>query len=165
MESFSDIWPISDVPSDAISIYDGPDVFLSDFSEASHAHQVVFAAFWLQGEVLNGGLKQFFSNDTGVLAPEAVLAVRTLGLPRLAQKCEEAMLWFGASYPRDRETREAVLEAYVRANPDIHSPFEALDEEVTALVYGESAGLEQAALNFVKPMTENRIWTPPASRD
>ena len=64
MEPFTEIWPISDVPSEAISIYDGPGVFLSDFGKASHTHQVVFAACWLQGEVLNGGLAQFFANDT-----------------------------------------------------------------------------------------------------
>ena len=150
MESFSDIWPISDVPSDAISIYEGPDVFLSEFAAASHAHQTVFAAFWLQGEILNGGLQQFFSNDAGVLAPEAVLALRTLGLPRLAQKCAEAMTWFGDSYPRDRESREAALSAHAEANPGMDSPFEALDDEMVALIYDESPGLEQAALDFVK---------------
>jgi hypothetical protein len=150
MQSFNDIWPISDVPSDDISIYDGPEVFLADFGKASRAHQVVFAACWLQGEVLNGGLKQFFSNSTGVLAPEAVLACRTLGLTQLAQKCEEAMAWFGSSYPRERELRQAALEAFAVANPETYSPFEELDEVVTALIYDESPGLEQAAISFVK---------------
>lgn len=150
MPSFNDIWPIGDVPSDEISIYDGPEVFLADFAKASHAHQVVFAACWLQGEVLNGGLKQFFSNSTGVLAPEAVLACRTLGLPQLAQRCEEAMAWFGAPYPRERELRQAALEAYAVANPEAFSPFDELDEVVSGLIYDESPGLEQAAINFVK---------------
>jgi hypothetical protein len=150
MSSFNHIWPISDVPSDEISIYDGPEVFLVDFAKVSRAHQVVFAACWLQAEVLNGGLRQFFSNDTGVLAPEAVLACQTLGLPQLAQKCEEAMAWFGHPYPRERALRQAALEKFVVANPEAYSPFDDLDEVVSGLIYDESPGLEQAAINFVK---------------
>jgi hypothetical protein len=150
MESFEHIWPISDIPSERISIYDGPDVFLSEFRAVSHAHQVVFAARWFQAEVLNGGLRQFFSNDTGVLAPEAAHAVRTLGLSNLAQRCEEAMAWFGEPYPRERDVRQAALAEHAAANPDVHSPFEALDDIVVSLLYEESGGLDQAALSFVK---------------
>jgi hypothetical protein len=107
----SDNWPFSDVPSDAISIYDGPEAFLDEFAAAKPNSQVAFAVYWLQAEVLNGGLGQFFANDTGVLAPEAVAACRTLGLPQLAAKIEEAMTWFGLPYPRRREPRHAALQA------------------------------------------------------
>jgi hypothetical protein len=150
MQSFNSIWPVSDTPSDDISIYDGPEVFLADLDKVSHAHQVIFAAYWFQAEVLNGGLQQFFSNSTGVLAPEAALACRTLGLPQLARKCEEAMAWFGHPYPRDRDTRQVVLGAYAVANPETPSPFEKLDDVVSGLIYDESPGLEQAAINFVE---------------
>jgi putative GTP pyrophosphokinase len=44
-------------------------------------HQVAVAAYWLQAEVLNGGLAQFFANDTGMAAPEAVAPVGDTGPP------------------------------------------------------------------------------------
>ena len=56
MEDLRNLWPFSDVPSDAISIYDGPEVFLHDFAQASRAQQIAFAGFWFQAEVLNSGL-------------------------------------------------------------------------------------------------------------
>jgi uncharacterized protein DUF4375 len=153
MESLSAIWPIGDVPSEAISIYDGPDAFLSDFAKASRVHQVIFAAGWLQGEVLNGGLTQFFANDTGVLAPEAAAACRTLGMPKLAEELEKAMSWFGAVYPRQRNVRTLALENHAKARGAgsvyQENPFGELDERVAELIYSEGSGLEKAALEFV----------------
>ena len=39
--------------------------------EAGH----LYAAHWCQSEVCNGGFDQFFSNTTGLLAPEALEVV------------------------------------------------------------------------------------------
>ncbi len=147
MEQLSALWPISDVPSQCISIYESPEVFLKDYAATPFVHQTIFAACWLQGEVLNGGLGQFFGNDTGVLAPEAVDACKGLNMPRLAAKLQDAMAWFGSPYPRDRETRETQLESAAESGID---PFEKLDEEVADLIYEEGPGLEASALAFVK---------------
>ena len=68
----SDNWPFSDVPSDAISIYDGPEAFLDEFAAAKPNSQVAFAVYWLQAEVLNGGLGQFFAEEGGGLEQAAV---------------------------------------------------------------------------------------------
>jgi hypothetical protein len=154
MEPLTKVWPISDGMSECISIYDGPEVFLTQFSEVSSAHQVAFAAGWFQGEVLNGGLTQFFANDTGVLAPEAAEACRTVGMPQLAAKLEEAMGWFGASYPRERSVRKQALEQYANfhngASIYHENPFERLTDEVVELLYHEGAGLEEAAVRYVR---------------
>jgi len=149
MQSHRKFWPYRDVPTDTISIYDGPDTFLAEFGAASTGEQVVFAAYWLQAEVLNGGLSQFFSNDTGVLAPEAAIACGTLGLSALAAKLEEAMRWFGNTYPRERETREAALAAYETSHPG-ETPFDSLDAQVSDLIYDEGPGLEKAAVLFLE---------------
>jgi hypothetical protein len=143
-----EFWPFSDIPSDAISIYEGPEVFLQNFEEADRKSQVAFAAYWLQSEVLNGGLGQFFSNDTGILAPEAAAACRTLGLPRLASELEQAMAWFGFPYPRQRQQRQEALESNDRDGN--RSPFDDLDEVVANLIYEEATGLEQAAINYLR---------------
>lgn len=147
MEQFSALWPISDVPSQYISIYESPEVFLKDYATAPPVHRTIFAAYWLQGELLNGGLGQFFGNDTGVLAPEAVDACKVLNMPRLAVKLQEAMAWFGSPYPRDREARETQLESAADSGLD---PFEKLDEEVADLICEEGIGLEASAVAFVK---------------
>jgi Domain of unknown function (DUF4375) len=150
MEDLSKIWPVSDVPSYAISIYEGPDTFLLEYEDAPEIERVLLSAYWLQAEVLNGGLAQFFSNDTGVLAPEAVEACRTLGLVELAAKVLEAMAWFGESYPRVREIRQEALMAFANSHTEGVTPFDELDEVVAGLIYNERNGLENAALALIK---------------
>ncbi len=147
MEQLSALWPISDVPSEQISIYEGRAVFVKDFAAAPHVHQTIFAAYWLQGEVLNGGLAQFFGNDTAVLAEEAVDACITLAMPQLAAKLQEAMAWFGSPYPHDRETREVTLASAADSGLD---PFNKLDDEVAKLIYEEGQGLEASAIAYVE---------------
>ena len=143
MQNFEDIeslWPITDVPTSEIDMYSGPEVFLDEYDRAPDVQKVLFAAYWLQAELLNGGIHQFFWNDTGVLAPEAADACRTLGLSRLASAVESAMEWFGEVYPRVREVRQEALD---RADDDV---FDRLDDEVVELIYEENGGLEASAL-------------------
>jgi hypothetical protein len=99
--------------------------------------------------VLNGGLLQFFSNDTGVLAPEAVDACRALSMPALAKATEQAMAWFGSPYPRERDTRQAALASYLNTRDEGADPFEALDAEIADLIYNENGGIELAASPFL----------------
>jgi hypothetical protein len=110
----------------------------------------MFAAYWCQAEVLNGGLLQFYSNSTGVLAPEAVAAFDDLGLPVLAGLLRESNAWFGETYPRDRDSRERRLEEYALARPGEPDPFVALEGQVVDRLYNEGNGLEAAAVEFCK---------------
>lgn len=99
-------WKLVEPIWDTVSIYDGGEAFLEQFAVAPQPSQVLFAAHWTQSEVLNGGFGQYFSNSTGVLAPEAVWAFRVLGMPRTAAAVEQAMAFFGSPYPRERGPRE-----------------------------------------------------------
>jgi hypothetical protein len=146
MKEHESIWPISDVPSQTISIYEGPDVFLTEFASASKQNQVLFAAYWFQAEVLNGGLHQFFNNDTGVLAPEAADAIRLLGLPKLAAAVDSAMQWFGKAYPRERALRQKALTRHGEGN----DPFGSLEDLVVECIYEENGGLERSALAYIQ---------------
>lgn len=150
MKNHHQLWPLSEIPQDQISIYNGPEVFLESYEAASPESRVSFCAFWLQAEVLNGGLSQFFSNGTGVLAPEAVAACRAVGMPMLAEKVERAMAWFGPEYPRDREVREDALERNADMHPDADDPFIELDDEVVNLIYEEGPGLEKSMLVYLE---------------
>ncbi len=155
MEPFNSIWPVSDVPSHCISIYDGADVFLHDFAQAGVVHRTVFAAYWPYAEILNGGLLQFFRNSTGVLAPEAVAAYELLGLPLLAVKLQDAMDWFGSPYPREREVRRARLDSLAASYES--DPFESADDAIVKLIYEERGGLEAAALAYVRQHVANEL--------
>jgi hypothetical protein len=149
MQELQKVWPFGDVPSDEISIYEGPRVFLDDYAATPVKQRTVIAAYWLQAEVLNGGLHQFFSNDTGVLAPEAVAACRALSMPALAGVTERAMAWFGEPYPRERETRQAALTAFSETHGDGADPFADFDDEIADLIYEENGGLELAASRYL----------------
>src|SRR5690606_38992919 len=88
----------------------GADRFLREFASAPEPVGHLFAAHWLQSEVRNGGFDQFFANSTGVLAPEAELGFKAIGMPNAAAVIAEQMAWFGPVYPREREDRERKLE-------------------------------------------------------
>lgn len=94
----------------AIDIYNGPDAFFASFAAVPAPAADLVAAHWLVSEVRNGAFPQFFSNATGVLAPEAVQALRRLGLPEAAALVEEAMSFFDEPYPRDRAARQERID-------------------------------------------------------
>ncbi|MBX3692430.1 DUF4375 domain-containing protein [Dokdonella sp.] len=129
-----------------MSIYDGPDTFLQQYNASPEASRVLFAAHWTQSEVLNGGFEQYFSNSTGVLAPEAVVAFRALGMPQTAALLERAMAFFDSPYPRDRRERQDALEAAFDASGDDEfDPFQSVDEPFSELLETENGGFETAA--------------------
>lgn len=99
-----------------ISIYDGPITFLNGFSQVLPAQGYLFASFWLDAEVCNGGLHQFFLNPTGVLAPEAVKGLRFLEIPDGATLVESAMSRFESPYPREEAKRKAALRRMNRTD-------------------------------------------------
>jgi hypothetical protein len=98
----------------SISIYDGPHAFLKQFGTVRPEVGHLFAAHWCQSEVCNGGFHQFFYNDTGVLAPEALAGFRAIGLHDWAEILNEAMRFFGKRYPRDRRKRQKQLDRVPR---------------------------------------------------
>ena len=69
-----------------INFYDSPELYLLqyEFTEAIEAE--MFVLYWFQSEILNGGLLQFFENSTGVIAPEVVKALSSIGLNELSNK-------------------------------------------------------------------------------
>lgn len=130
---------------DTISIYHAPDIFLTQFNAASIPSRTLFAAHWCQSEVRNGGFHQFFGNSTGVLAPEAIAAYYTLGMPKVASVVETATNWFGTDYPRKREVRDEMLGVYENKHPNAWNPFEQLDDQFFALIDSENGGFTEAA--------------------
>jgi hypothetical protein len=107
---------------------DGPDEFIRLFRSIRPEIGHLYAAHWCQSEVCNGGLHQFFSNTTGLLAPEALEGFRAIGAADWASILVEAMQHFGTPYPRDRDDREEFLPARQRRPREEWDPFCRLDE-------------------------------------
>ena len=129
----------------SISIYDGPEVFLAQSRAVPRQLRHLFACHWCQSEVCNGGFHQFFSNPTGVLAPEACVGYAAIGMPGCAKVIREAMGFFGLPYPRDRNKRHEMLRASPGEDREKHHPFTAMDTRFYDLINSEGGGFFHAA--------------------
>jgi hypothetical protein len=145
MVNDANYWDLVDPIWEQVSIYDGGEAFLAQFQEISSIQRVLFASHWAYSEIQNGGLHQFFSNSTGVLAPEAVAGFRSLGMERCAVAISSAMKFFSGDYPREKRTRGDALDAYQNANPEAWNPFEDLDEAFYDAADSENCGFIVAA--------------------
>jgi hypothetical protein len=71
---------------------------------------------WLEATTLgisdidNGGLLQFFENDTGTFAPEMAQWFEQAGLAEAAGTLRKAMAMFGQEFPRSPQKRAAWLQ-------------------------------------------------------
>jgi len=132
-------WNQIETAYNKVSIYDGPEIFLRDFKGLRPFIGDLLAAHWILSEFLNGGLLQFFLNPTGVLAPEAVLAFRRMGLFKISDVIQQAMGYFGKQYPRSRDERVSIIARNTGFEPDETielfktNPFEELDDELDML--------------------------------
>lgn len=104
-------WRLVEPYVEQVSIYDGPAKFLSGIATLPKAAQHLYAVWWCDSEICNGGLHQFFSNSTGVLAPEAVEGYRAVNLLECADLVLAAIDKFGPSFPRERVERKAALQS------------------------------------------------------
>lgn len=104
-------WRIVEPHWESVSIYDGPLVFLHGFERLTVVARHLLAVRWCDSEVCNGGFHQFFSNSTGVLAPEALEGYRAIGLHECAEITQAAIGLFEEPYPRDRDARCEALQA------------------------------------------------------
>lgn len=98
-------WDVVEPYWEAVDIYADPEEFLRTLAPVPSANALLLAAHWCQSEIRNGGFHQFFTNPTGVLAPEALDGFAAIGRPDLASLLREAMSYFGAPYPRERVVR------------------------------------------------------------
>jgi hypothetical protein len=101
----TDYWDQIEEPFEEIDIYESYEVFRQGASRYPEWKIDILAVHWTMSEVVNGGLLQYFSNSTGILAPEAVLGFQRIGKPHLATALQKAMSLLGEPYPRERNER------------------------------------------------------------
>ena len=148
MEPRARYFSLIDPHSRRVSIYNGGEIFLREYRRTPEASRHLLTAHWCQSEVCNGGFLQFFSNSTGVLAPEAVEGFEAMGLPRLAAVVRRALGFFERRFPRDRKERMAALGVTgggLHLTEEQAAPFRQLDDEFFKLHETESGGFEAAA--------------------
>jgi hypothetical protein len=133
-----------------VSIYEGPAVFCEQFDRLPREIGVLFAAHWLNSEVCNGGFHQFFSNPTGVLAPEAHTAFRALELEQAAAIIQQAISFFGPDYPREQEDRCVMLDSIPGDTRAEYDPFYALDPLYFELLPSATRRFQLAADTYAK---------------
>lgn len=80
------------------------------FENLLSEEQEAIALWWLEAETMNGTLNQYFWNSSGDLAMVALDGLRKLEMPVTLKAFESALLYFGETYPSDREERMSMLE-------------------------------------------------------
>jgi hypothetical protein len=93
-------------------------------------YQLVHLLDLFEREMLNGGVHQFFYNESGDRAPEVVVALREVGLSTHADAVSRGVASFGDPYPAENEARRAHLARARAANGGEWSGF---DERLDAL--------------------------------
>jgi hypothetical protein len=69
------------------------------------AYRLLYLLDLFNGEMLNGGVHQFFSNSSGDLAPQVAAALREAGLAKHAEAVQKGIEMFAPPYPVDRQVR------------------------------------------------------------
>ena len=116
-----------------VDIFGDADAYVSQISKVPRKIQNLIALNFFVSQVVNGGLLQFFSNSSGVVAPEAVVALAEINQVRAGEILKTAMKHFGNDYPRNRETRQSYIKETYILEGKLPSPFNMLDDELFEL--------------------------------
>jgi hypothetical protein len=148
-------WKIIEPIWGDVSIYDSPKDFIDQYAQLNEKQKVLLASHWTQSEIMNGGLGQFFSNPTGILAPEAVWAFEQLRMPECASILAKAMKFFGDEYPRLRSVRESHFESFNKLNGDNAIPLLEEEDDMATQIEDENGGFWYIAELYAKKINKN----------
>jgi hypothetical protein len=121
----------------AVKLGDG-EAFARVLAALRPDERYLYAVFWCDAEVCNGGFHQFYANSTGVVAPEATEGFDALGLHECAALVRDTMRFFGARYPRERETRCELLDRVRGDTRKEWDPFFTKNDAYYALFKGDT---------------------------
>ena len=130
----SGYWTLVEPYWSVIEIGEGAEVFQSTFGSVPRTSGLLYAAHFCRSEVGNGGFRQFFGNNTGVLAPEAVKGFREIDQMRVAELVQLAMDLLNIEYPRERKQRQDLLSQMPK------SYFSDLEDKFFTLIESEAGG-------------------------
>jgi len=132
-------WAVIEPAYAAVNIYDGPAVLAETMRPLTRGQRALLAVHWCVSEVMNGGIHQFLTNPTGVLADEAIAAFRLIGVPEAAAALTDGISMVAATPmladPEAPDYNELEAEEAVDALRDRLAPlddriYELLDEVI-----------------------------------
>jgi hypothetical protein len=98
-------------------------------SEIPRDIQLLWATSYGKSDIENGGFHQFFTNSTGVFAPEMIEWFNRADLAQTASVMQAAIAKFGNAFPRARHAREEFLARFEGDSQEEWDPFYALSDE------------------------------------
>jgi hypothetical protein len=112
--------------------------------------QLLWATSYGKADIDNGGFHQFFSNNTGMYAPEMQECLAKMGLVETAGIVKKAMLVFGEPYPRSQDAREKFLRKFPGERREEWDPFHALDDQFYESSKSGDAGFHERADRWLR---------------
>jgi hypothetical protein len=118
-----------------------------------------------QGEVINGGISQFFSNSAGNWAHESLAALRQIGAALCVELLEKALTLFpGSVAPTDRQKRCELLFAFEEREPQfLEGLSQAFYKRVDALGSVPEEDLTALQLAFIQAHRTAQICAEPVA--
>jgi hypothetical protein len=115
------------------------------------AARVIYLAGVFDGEVMNGGIHQFFTNSSGRNVRETLAALLAMGATRAAGLLEQAVRIFPGAENADRATRNELLDGM---DPDV---FDDLDSKYYAMAKEEPESMGGFMLAYLQRHASQRV--------
>lgn len=117
-----------------------------------------------EGEVVNGGISQFFSNSSGNWAQESLAGLREIGAALCVQLLEKALNLFPDGVaPADRQKRCELLFAFEDRNSQLLEELsQAFYMRVDALGTNREEDLAALQLTFMRAHRAERVLAEPS---
>jgi len=109
------------------------------YGDLNEGRKMAVRFYWMNAELQNGGLDQYFWNSSGGFARASIQDLRRIGQDHAADILSEASkkLFGDAGAPADTAARRKAIEGYYGTHP-----FNDDDDEARLAVLGEKANLE-----------------------
>lgn len=122
----------------------------SSRSDVPRDIQLLAATSYGRADIVNGGFHQFFTNSTGVFAPEMVEWFDRAELHEAAAILSEAIAVFGDAYPRSQAARQEVLGRLTGESRAEWDPFCSLDDRFYATIPLDTEVFDTAADRWLR---------------
>ena len=113
-----------------------------DMSVLSAEERIFYVTQTFEMEANNGGVSQFFYNESGRFASELVNAFNEIGAKVTAGICQKAIEAFGREIPVDQDEREDMLD-------ELEDEISEILEECDSEFYNYEDNLSELNYNYV----------------
>ena len=113
-----------------------------DMSVLSAEERIFYVTQTFEMEVNNGGVSQFFYNESGMFAGELVNAFNEIGAKVTAGICQKAIEAFSREIPVDQDEREDMLD-------ELEDEISEILEECDSEFYNYEDNLSELNYNYV----------------